>query len=189
MARLLGDVSGENPSDTYRPALPRELLTAPAPQRRGETLLWVLTLASFLGGTYYGYLFRKSSAPSQPRLAIVETANNTLVARWDGRAAPLAALTEVDLHVRSGGREEVVRLDQAALRRGEVSLGVTPANRVDAEWSAAGLSGHALFEAGEPMEPGIEVADENALILQLAAQKTKNEQLAQQLRQRPAARR
>jgi hypothetical protein len=166
MSKMLGNLTGEGweQSDSAEQSVPsegvRELLTPPAPRRRGQGLLWALTLASFLGGTYYGFQFRKYTAPAEPRLSIIDD-GAALVAHWDPRALAETGQNTA-LRVTSAGRQRVIPLDSVALQRGALVLDVP---------------------AGQSFEPGLASADPEALRQQIRDQTDLNAQMILRLQE------
>ena len=160
---------------------PAELVSPPSSHPlNSKALLWTLTLAAFLGGTYYGYLFRKSAAPVVAQLMVVDN-GHSLVVRWNGNAPGLATLPTARLKVNSGVQQLLLPLDQPALRRGEFVLDVDRQQSADVELVGQGLSGRARYLAGDPLDAVIARADAVSLKQQLADQKELNTQMERRL--------
>src|SRR4051794_4335775 len=112
---------------------PSELVTPPVPQRiKGQVLLWALTLASFLGGTYYGFLFQRQPADLGTQLTVVDNGTG-LMARWNGRSSAVASAQHALLRVTAGSRQFQMDLDKAALQKGEMVLDADPDEAVEIE--------------------------------------------------------
>ena len=147
---------------------PAELVSLP-PSRslNSRAWLWALTLLSFLGGTYYGYQFRKTGAAADVQLVVVAR-EGLLFAQWDGKAPGLASLESAQLRVRSGVNERLLPVNKSALRQGEVALSVEPNQTTEVELLAKGVSGYARFLAGDPLDSAVVNADADSLKQQLA---------------------
>jgi hypothetical protein len=152
----------------------------PSRQINGRAVLWALTLLSFLGGTYYGYQFRKAATPADMQMVVVAR-GGTLVAQWDGKLPRLAAMESAQLRVSEGAQERVVRLDRQTLLRGELPLDVDPARSAEVELVGQGVSGHARFLAGDPLDSAAVDADADSLRQQLADQQELNQQMERKL--------
>jgi hypothetical protein len=160
---------------------PSELVSLP-PSRslNSRAWLWALTLLSFLGGTYYGYQFRKTAAATDAQLVIVAR-DGLLVAQWDGNAPGLAALESAQLRVRSGGKQLLLPMNKAALRGGELALSTDPGQPAEVELFGQGITGHARFLAGDPLDSALVNADADSLKQQLADQQDLNQRMERQL--------
>jgi hypothetical protein len=160
---------------------PSELVSLPPTRSiNGRALLWALTLLSFLGGTYYGYQFRRTAVASDPQLVVVAR-DGMLVAQWDGNSAGLAELESAQIRVRSGMKELVLPVTKSTLRKGELALALDPTQPVDAELLAQGVSGHARFLGGDPLDSALVNADVDSLKQQLADQQELNQRMERRL--------
>ena len=161
---------------------PAELVSPPQPRPvKSRALLWTLTLFSFLGGTFYGYFFRKSVSVADAQVVVVDNGNG-LVARWDAKAPGVASLERAQLRVNADLQELVLTLDRSTLRRGEVPLDLDPRQSVEVELAGKGISGRARFVAGDPLDAALIHADADSLRQQIADQKELNTQMERRLR-------
>jgi hypothetical protein len=161
---------------------PAELISPPlARPINSRAMLWALTLFSFLGGTYYGYQFRKAAVAADAHLVVLAD-GGVLVARWNAKA--LAAATgPAELRVNSGVRQTVLALDAAALRSGELKLTADPGRSADVELVGRGVSSRARFLAGDPLDAALVSADADSLRQQLADQQELNTTMERKLGQ------
>jgi hypothetical protein len=160
-----------------------ELLAPPEPARvNKQAIFWALTLAAFLGGTAYGYSFRKVNPGVAPALTIVND-GAALVARWD--PASVAKVNAAALTLRADGEPRNIALDSEALRKGEIVLPADPDQPAEISWSTLANSGasKARFLAGDPLEPAIAKADEESLRQQIEDQRALNTQMNRRLAQ------
>ena len=162
---------------------PSELVTPPVPQRiKGQVLLWSLTLASFLGGTYYGFLFQRTPADTDTRLAVVDD-GTALVARWNAGSVGITSAQHALLRVTAGGLQRQLDLDKVALQKGEMVLDADPDERVEVELMGPGLGNHARFVPGDSLETGGPNADRQSLQQQIKDQQQLNMQMERRLAQ------
>ena len=147
---------------------------------KGRLILWVLTLGSFLGGAYYGYLFQKSPVAGNTELSVVDD-GTALVAHWNPRASAVASADRAQLLVTAGGREVRIDLDKPMLLRGEVTLDADSSEPVAVQLTGAGLASHARYVPGDPLQTDGANTDADALRQQIADQQQINTQLERRL--------
>ena len=112
---------------------------------------------------------------------VIVARDGLLFAQWDGKAPGLASLESAKLRVRSGVKELLLPVNQSALREGELALSLDPSQPTEVELFGQGITGHARFLAGDPLDAALVNADADSLKQQLADQQDLNQRMERQL--------
>jgi len=169
-------------SDEASGSTASELVSPPAPTpMKGRLILWILTLGSFLGGAYYGYLFQKSPVAGSTELTLVND-GKALVAHWNPRASAVASADKAQMLVTVGGRlVSTLFLDKTTLHQGQVVLAADGNEPVAVQLTGAGFASHARYVPGDPLETDGANVDPETLRRQIADQQQVNTQLERRL--------